>query len=116
MTLLTDFEPAADTLDWTLGKHGLQIEFVYHHRRLGATYLPDVATEQGWTREETVVSLMRKAGWTGRRDEWHKVAASGTMRVTRYRGSKATVSWADYCALLALAAADGAEGAGEGGK
>lgn len=113
MTLLTNFEPAADALDWTLGTHGLQIDFVYHHRRLGATYLPDVAAEQGWTREETVVSLMRKAGWTGRRDEWRKAAASGAMRVTRYQGSKATASWADYRALLAGAAADGTEDAGE---
>lgn len=96
MTLLTDFEPAENPMDWTLGVHGLQIDFVYHHRRMGATYLPDVPLEQGWTREETLVSLMRKAGWTGRRDEWKKIA----LRVTRYKGSKSTVSWEEYRKLM----------------
>ncbi|EFX04682.1 ammecr1 family protein [Grosmannia clavigera kw1407] len=70
VTLLTDFEPAADADDWQLGRHGLRIAFVDGGRRYGATYLPDVAPEQGWSKEQTVVSLMRKAGWSGRTDRW----------------------------------------------
>lgn len=65
LTLLADFEPCADAMDWTLGTHGLRISFAYRARRYGATYLPDVAVEQGWTKEECVESLMRKAGWDG---------------------------------------------------
>ena len=65
LTLLADFEPCADAMDWTLGTHGLRISFTYRSRRHGATYLPDVAVEQGWTKEECVESLMRKAGWDG---------------------------------------------------
>lgn len=98
MTLLTDFEPASGPTDWELGVHGLQIDFVHHSRRMGATYLPDVPTEQGWTKEETLISLMRKAGWTGRRDDWKKIKLS----ITRYQGSRATVSWDEYQQLLAL--------------
>lgn len=45
--------------------HGLRISFVWRGKRHGATYLPDVAVEQGWSREETVESLMRKSGWDG---------------------------------------------------
>jgi hypothetical protein len=63
--LLADFEPCKDAMDWTLGTHGLRISFTHRNRRHGATYLPDVAVEQGWTKEETVESLMRKAGWDG---------------------------------------------------
>lgn len=63
---------------------------------MGATYLPDVAVEQEWTKEETVVSLMRKAGWTGRKEEWRKVDLS----VVRYKGTKATVSYEEYRALV----------------
>lgn len=96
VTLLHDFEPATDVMDWDLGKHGLQIDFVYHHRRMGATYLPDVPVEQGWTKEETLISLMRKAGWTGRSSEWKKIA----IRLTRYQGSKATVKWDEYKELV----------------
>lgn len=83
VTLLTDFEPAADPMDWELGKHGIRLSFTYHGRRYGSTYLPDVAREQGWTKEETLVSLMRKAGWSGRKTEWREVA---NMEVIRYQG------------------------------
>lgn len=65
LTLLSNFEPCADALDWEVGTHGLRISFIHRGRRYGSTYLPDVAVEQGWTKEETVESLMRKAGWDG---------------------------------------------------
>lgn len=92
VTLLTNFQPAADAMAWELGKHGLRISFTYHGRRYGATYLPDVAKEQGWTKEETIVSLMRKAGWSGRRDDWRKV----DLNVITYEGSKATLAYAEW--------------------
>ncbi|KAL4779582.1 AMMECR1 domain-containing protein [Aspergillus varians] len=63
LTLLGTFEPCTNALDWTLGLHGIRISFIHRGRRFGATYLPDVAVEQGWTKEETVKSLMHKAGW-----------------------------------------------------
>ncbi|PGH36081.1 hypothetical protein GX50_01093 [[Emmonsia] crescens] len=83
LTLLSSFETCSHALDWTLGTHGLRISFIYRGRRFGATYLPDVAVEQGWTKEETVESLMRKAGWDG------YSSSSGGGRVTRrfLRGS-----------------------------
>ncbi|KAI9823311.1 MAG: hypothetical protein M1832_002535 [Thelocarpon impressellum] len=95
VTLLTDFEPAATPMSWDLGVHGLRISFHHHSKRHGATYLPDVAVEQGWTKEETLVSLMRKAGWNGRKDEWSKV---GDLRVVRYQGSKATMPYQEWLA------------------
>ncbi|KKY21601.1 putative ammecr1 family protein [Phaeomoniella chlamydospora] len=67
ITLLADFTTCSNPLDWELGTHGIRISFANKSktRRYGATYLPDVAVEQGWTKEETVESLMRKAGWDG---------------------------------------------------
>lgn len=99
VTLLTDFEPCSSPLDWVVGKHGLRISFSYHSKRYGATYLPDVPVEQGWTKEETLVSLMRKAGWSGRSSEWRKV---GDLRCVRYQGQKISLdyrawkSWKDW--------------------
>jgi len=55
--------------------------------------LPDVAVEQGWDKEETIVSLMRKAGWSGRTRDWSKV---GDLRVTRYEGLKASVGYGEW--------------------
>lgn len=96
VTLLTDFEDADDILDWELGTHGIRISFHSDGRRHGATYLPDVATEQGWTKEQTLVSLMRKAGWEGRRDRWREVADAGSMKVVRYRGDKEQLVFDEY--------------------
>jgi uncharacterized protein (TIGR00296 family) len=92
VTLLTDFEDADDAMDWELGKHGLRISFYYHGKRYGSTYLPDVAVEQGWTKEETVVSLMRKAGWVGKKDKWTEV----DLKVVRYQGKKESLEYAEY--------------------
>lgn len=93
VTLLTDFEPCADPMDWTLGVHGLRISFFYHHRRFGSTYLPDVAVEQGWTKEECLISLMKKAGWSGKREKWMEVA---DLKVTRYQGKVESVDYDEY--------------------
>ena len=93
VTLLGDFTPALHPMDWDLGIHGIKITFLYQGKRHGATYLPDVAVEQGWTKEQTIVSLMRKAGWIGRSADWKKVA---DLRVTRYTGSKANVRYSEW--------------------
>ncbi|KAL4908067.1 hypothetical protein BDW74DRAFT_115406 [Aspergillus multicolor] len=69
LTLLGTFEPCTNALDWSLGTHGIRISFIHRGRRFGATYLPDVPVEQGWTKEETIKSLMHKAGWDGAHHE-----------------------------------------------
>ncbi|KAJ4292952.1 hypothetical protein N0V88_005615 [Collariella sp. IMI 366227] len=92
VTLLTDFEDADDAMDWELGTHGLRISFYWQGRRYGATYLPDVAVEQGWTKEETVVSLMRKAGWVARKEKWTEVE----LKVVRYQGKKERLEYAGF--------------------
>ncbi|KAJ4341043.1 hypothetical protein N0V87_002082 [Didymella glomerata] len=94
VTLLTNFEPtpAADPLAWDIGTHGLRISWTHHGRRYGATYLPDVAREQGWTKEETLVSLMRKAGWSGRKGDWETVG----LKVVRYQGKKVDLEYAEW--------------------
>lgn len=97
VTLLTGFEDAAGgVMDWEVGVHGIRISFTWEGRRCGATYLPDVAREQGWTREQALVSLMRKAGWEGRRDGWRRAAEAGGMKLVRYRGDKEVLGFAEY--------------------
>jgi hypothetical protein len=51
-----------------------------------------VASEQGWTKEEALVSLMRKAGWSGKKADWSKVA----LRVVRYQGKKVGLGWGEW--------------------
>lgn len=48
MSLEQNFEEAKNYLDWTLGVHGIRIEFLNERgSRRSATYLPQVAPEQG---------------------------------------------------------------------
>ncbi|RAR09581.1 ammecr1 family protein [Stemphylium lycopersici] len=92
VTLLTHFESVDDPMDWDIGTHGLRISFTDKGRRYGSTYLPDVALEQGWTKEEALLSLMRKAGWSGRKSEWRRVG----VRVVRYQGKKVGLGWKEW--------------------
>ncbi|CAD6579497.1 MAG: hypothetical protein ASARMPRED_009158 [Alectoria sarmentosa] len=93
ITFLTNFIPASHPFDWTLGTHGIRISFSHHGKRYNATYLPDVAVEQGWSKEETIVSLMRKAGWKGKSGDWKDVKGLG---VVRYEGKKASLGWVEW--------------------
>lgn len=95
VTLLTDFEAQDDLFGWALGTHGLRIAFVWRGKARSATYLPSVAEEQGWTQEQTLESLMRKAGWAGPED-WRTVAREGGMSVERYQGVKREVRYEEY--------------------
>ncbi|KAJ4321909.1 hypothetical protein N0V84_005075 [Fusarium piperis] len=92
VTLLTDFEEVDDMFDWEIGIHGIRLSFYDRGRRYGSTYLPDVASEQGWTKDETLFSLIRKAGWMGSRGRWKDL----DLKVTRYQGKKTTLEYADF--------------------
>lgn len=59
---------------------------------LSATYLPHVASEQGWTLEECIHSLIRKAGFSGKITEELK----RELRLTRYESSMAGMGWREY--------------------
>jgi AMMECR1 domain-containing protein len=64
VSLLCCFEHAQGWQDWQIGQHGLIIEFtdpVLHCKRT-ATFLPEVAADQGWSQRQCIESLVRKAG------------------------------------------------------
>ncbi|KAJ3281382.1 AMME syndrome candidate protein 1 protein [Rhizoclosmatium sp. JEL0117] len=89
VSLLVDFEPATGYTDWIVGTHGIWIEF---GDGVTATYLPEVAGEQGWTHVEALDSLLRKGGFRGRITE----DVRRGVKVTRYRSVKKEVSWEEY--------------------
>jgi uncharacterized protein (TIGR00296 family) len=97
VSILTPTRPISNPLDWTPGQHGIQISFLSKGKRLSATYLPEIATDQGWTREETILSAIQKAGHRGTvvvgDDVWK------SLEVGVYESSKAKLSWAEFEAL-----------------
>eukprot|EP00639_Heterosigma_akashiwo_P009923 CAMPEP_0206377146 /NCGR_PEP_ID=MMETSP0294-20121207/9971_1 /ASSEMBLY_ACC=CAM_ASM_000327 /TAXON_ID=39354 /ORGANISM="Heterosigma akashiwo, Strain CCMP2393" /LENGTH=203 /DNA_ID=CAMNT_0053825541 /DNA_START=208 /DNA_END=816 /DNA_ORIENTATION=+ len=92
VSLLVRYEPAADWRDWEVGVHGILINFYSsRNEHYSATYLPEVAPEQGWGHLEAVSSLVRKAGYRGRVDD----ALLDSLEVTRYQSSKAKLDYAE---------------------
>ncbi|CAM6087633.1 unnamed protein product [Calypogeia fissa] len=97
VSLLTDYEPATSYLDWEVGKHGMILEFTDPDNvRRSATYLPEVAAQEGWTKHETVDSLIRKSGYSGPITE----SIRRKLRITRYQSSLYTMHYSDYLAYV----------------
>jgi len=94
VSLLTDFEQAASIHDWEIGTHGIILDFEHNGRRLNATYLPEVASEQAWNKLETIKSLARKAGYNGPVSE--RVLAEMNATLTRYQSSKSKLTYEEY--------------------
>eukprot|EP00055_Hartaetosiga_balthica_P011273 m.50633 g.50633 ORF g.50633 m.50633 type:complete len:193 (-) comp7523_c1_seq2:604-1182(-) len=93
VSLLTDFEDADDYLDWEVGKHGIWIEFPLENgRKTTATYLPQVMTEQGWTKVEAIDSLLKKGGFRAKVTEEQRKK----IKLTRYQSSKVEVSYEEW--------------------
>lgn len=93
VSILMDFEPCSSYSDWAIGIHGIRIEF-FNERgsKRSATYLPEVASEQGWNHIETLDSLLRKGGF--------KASITSDVRkgvrVIRYRSEKLMLHHDDF--------------------
>jgi uncharacterized protein (TIGR00296 family) len=104
VTFLTNFETAPDPMAWEVGVHGLRISFKdknpnrkygSHNQEevYGSTYLPDVAKEQQWDKETTLISLMQKAGWSGHEKQWRSVK---DLKVVRYQGRQIKLRYPEW--------------------
>jgi uncharacterized protein (TIGR00296 family) len=90
VSLLTHFEQAPHHLDWELGVHGVMIDFCDPDGvARSAVYLPEIAAEQGWTKQQAVDSLIRKAGYRRAIDD----ALRASLRITRYKSTAATATY-----------------------
>ena len=75
-----------------IGVHGIQIEFVVRETIKTATYLPEVAAEQGWTKTQAIDSLLRKGGYKDKITESFR----RTVKVTRYQSEKHSLTYDEY--------------------
>lgn len=89
MSLLTPMEVCADWLAWDLGVHGVYVRL---EGGASATFLPEVAPAQGWTKAETIERVIRKAGWTAPITD--TVLRHATL--LRYTSTHATVTYDEY--------------------
>ena len=91
ISLLVEFEPASHPEDWEVGLHGIIAKLSINSREYSATYLPEVAIEQGWSQEQTLKSLLLKAGC---RVDYSEV--KNMLRVTRYKSMKSKISYSEW--------------------
>jgi len=101
VSLLTQFESAKDCYDWKIGVHGIQIDFADPKKpndSFSATYLPEVASEQGWSHAQAITELVAKSGYTG------AVTAQlrSQIKLTRYQSMKASLSYSEYSSTRKL--------------
>lgn len=76
--------------------HGIQIEFPMGNTTKTATYLPEVAREQGWTKLQAVDSLLRKGGFKDAITE----AIRQRIKLIRYQSEKCTVTYEEYIRVV----------------
>jgi AMME syndrome candidate gene 1 protein len=117
VSLLVHYEECRDCHDWTVGVHGIIIRFHPYDTdahnsssatsEYSATFLPEVATQQGWDQYKTITQLIRKAGYKGTVTD----ALVRRIKCQRYQSSKQKVTFAEYVQTLlpesAAAAANG---------
>ena len=92
VSLLIKFEKVENVMDWEVGTHGIDIEFEDNKgNSFNSTFLPEVASDEGWDQRTTLKYLVQKAGYTGSLDKIIK-----NIRLTRYQSIKKTISYNQY--------------------
>jgi uncharacterized protein (TIGR00296 family) len=92
VSLLVQFEKAKSPIDWVVGTHGIDIDFKDQKgNSYSATFLPEVAEEEGWDQKTTLQFLIRKAGYRGSLESVYD-----NIEVTRYQSIKKTISYDEY--------------------
>lgn len=95
VSLLSPMEPCTDFLDWDVGTHGVYIVLLdlatktKPPRPRTATFLPEIAPAQRWSKVQTIDHALRKAGWTDEITDERRAA----LEVYRYTSDKCTVAY-----------------------
>ena len=70
VSLLIKFEKVENVMDWEVGTHGIDIEFEDNKgNSFSSTFLPEVASDEGWDQRTTLKYLVQKAGYMGTLDK-----------------------------------------------
>jgi AMMECR1 domain-containing protein len=91
-SLLVNYQICEHAYDWEIGVHGILIKFEVRGRHYNATYLPEVAKEQGWNHAQAVATLIQKTGIQGTVTP----ELLRNMHCTRYESSKCRVTFDEY--------------------
>ncbi|KAI5951712.1 hypothetical protein KGF54_004787 [Candida jiufengensis] len=100
VTLLDNFKPIKNQLDWEIGKNGLKVSFNLNHEHYSGTFLPSVAEDEKWDKLTTLYYLLRKADYSIDKksvDKFYtKGLEEGWLKLTRYDGLKSGLSFKEF--------------------
>ena len=85
ISLLGDDIKMDSEKDWEIGVHGIK----FNYNQYISIYLPEVAVEQNWTKQETIESLIEKSGFFG---EYNKEK----MNLLKYETAKHKLKYAEF--------------------
>ena len=92
VSLLVDFIPDRAWDDWEVGLHGIVMRFDHHDQHYKAVFLPEVASEQGWTKRQTIEALAKKSGFQGRIDQ----NLLAKIKIESFVSSKAEMTYSEW--------------------
>eukprot|EP00927_Polykrikos_kofoidii_P085258 TRINITY_DN9223_c1_g1_i1.p1 TRINITY_DN9223_c1_g1~~TRINITY_DN9223_c1_g1_i1.p1 ORF type:complete len:403 (-),score=52.41 TRINITY_DN9223_c1_g1_i1:308-1423(-) len=93
LSILYQFEDCSYVYDWSIGLHGVLINFTdAQQRNYSATYLPEVAREHGMSHNSAIRELVVKSGYTGPCDQ----GLLSRMHVKRYQTLVKSVSYPEF--------------------
>lgn len=104
ITVLDNFMPIIDPINWKIGEHGLKVLFLTESGHYLGTFLPLVAEEQKWDHIDTLWNLIRKAGHRApareQTVEFYKgLIERRAMELVRYDGLKVGAIYAEYASF-----------------
>lgn len=101
VTLLANFTPISDCLDWKVGLHGLKVSFDYNGTHYSGTFLPSVAEDENWDQLTTLYYLLKKSDLESvHKSKVLEFYTDGLQQkwlwLTRYEGVKAALDYDEY--------------------
>jgi len=88
VSLLHSSKAAKDLDDWVIGRHGVTLSFEddqNHH--YSATYLPEIALENNWSKADTIRNLVHKSGYK------KILSTAKNVQLNTYESCKAELTW-----------------------
>jgi uncharacterized protein (TIGR00296 family) len=58
VSLLLNFQAIEDPFAFEIGRHGVELDFRANGQDYGATFLPEVMSEEGWNQADTIANLI----------------------------------------------------------
>ena len=91
LSILFNFQKRKNWNDFEIGKNGITIQFEIKGRYYNGTYLPEVMVEQKWNHEQTIESLVKKAGYKGSYKE-----VLDLIELETYESEKKSMGYDEY--------------------